>query len=89
MYGNPKVYGEEVVTYLNVTADGAAPLSGELDADGIFAAGNFSAAYPWTMNGLMANAGLGHLWAVVTNGAPYKNIILAAPLEQYEPEAHH
>lgn len=30
------------------------------------------------------SSGLGHLWAVVTNNAPYKNIILAAPLEHYE-----
>lgn len=29
-------------------------------------------------------AGLGHLWAVITDTAPYKNTILAAPLEWYE-----
>lgn len=89
VYGPPSIYGEQVVTYLNVTADGGAPLNGDLDADGIFDASNFTAPYnTWTMNGLMANAGLDHLWAVVTNDAPYKNVILAAPLEHYQPEGH-
>ncbi|PRW58475.1 Spastin [Chlorella sorokiniana] len=89
VYGNPKVFGDSVVTYLNITADGGEPLSGDADFEGIFAPENFTSSYNWTMDGLMANAGLGHLWAIITDTAPYKNTILAAPLEWYEPEGHH
>lgn len=56
---------------------------------GIFDAADFAPEYPWTMDGLMANAGLGHLWVVVRNALPYKNIILSGPLEVYTPEGHH
>lgn len=36
VYGNPEVYGEPVVTFLNATADGGAPVSGDEDAEGEF-----------------------------------------------------
>jgi hypothetical protein len=40
-----------------------------------------------TTNELMANAGLGHIWAVITNAASYKNIMYSGELKNYKPSS--
>lgn len=62
--------------WLAKAAHTAAHVSGSKPVYSVASHGSHLAAY--------ISSGLGHLWAVVTNTAPYKNIILAAPLEHYE-----
>lgn len=53
--------------------------------EGMFNATEFSEQYPWTMDGLMANGGLKHLWAVIVSNASYHNILLSGPVLNYVP----
>ncbi|KAL4425101.1 hypothetical protein ABPG77_010415 [Micractinium sp. CCAP 211/92] len=81
VYGNPDVTSEEVVTVLSFdpTFEGSDAFSGTFNAT------EFSPDYPWTVNGLSANIGLGHVWAVGVSPAAYHNTILSAPVEHFTP----
>ncbi|KAI3433455.1 hypothetical protein D9Q98_003268 [Chlorella vulgaris] len=83
VYGNPNVYGEEVVTFLS--QDTPVDVAENTAFEGMFNATEFSEQYPWTMDGLMANGGLKHLWAVIVSNASYHNILLSGPVLNYVP----
>lgn len=84
VYGDPDIGSEDVVTYVSLDAPTNFTAQG---FEGVFNATQFELEYPWTVDGLRANAGLHHLWAVVVNDADYNNVVLAAPLEHYVPAA--
>jgi hypothetical protein len=74
-----------VVTYL--TLDGPGPANAT-SFEGVFNATSFTqdTLYAaWTMDSLEANAGLGHLWAVIATDADYNNVLLSGPLVHYNP----
>ncbi|KAL4431073.1 hypothetical protein ABPG75_006329 [Micractinium tetrahymenae] len=81
VYGNPEVAAEDVVTVLSFDT----PFEGSELFTGVFNSTEFSADYPWTLQGLSANIGLGHIWAVGANPAEYRNTILSAPVENFTP----
>ncbi|GAB4818477.1 hypothetical protein N2152v2_005523 [Parachlorella kessleri] len=78
VYGNASLSSEAVVNYLALEE----PLDGTFFWEGEFVAGNFTAEYPWTMNGLSANIGLGHIWLALSNTAEWSNTILWGQLQQ-------
>lgn len=76
VFGNASLSSEPVASFLEIEAvDGTLSWQGEFQAD------NFTAEYPITMTGLQAHAGLGHIWAVVTNAASYSNNLLLGQLQ--------
>lgn len=82
VFGNATLSSEPVVTYIEF--DPEAPMDGTYIWEGHFSADNFTAEYPWTMYGLQANIGLGNVWAVINNDAPYGNTMLLGQVLQVD-----
>ncbi len=74
-----------MVTYLTLDS----PISANTTSfEGVFNATSFSDEGPyatWSIDTLAANAGLGHVWAVVATDADYNNVLLAGPLTHFTP----
>ncbi|GAB4818478.1 hypothetical protein N2152v2_005524 [Parachlorella kessleri] len=78
VFGNASLHSEVVVPLMSLDS----PVDGDFYFEGSFHAGNFTEQYPWSLDGLLANVGLGHIWAVLSNDKPYENTILSGQLLQ-------